>query len=213
MATNKKNNQDSADSRARILGAAVSLFARHGYGNTGFREIAAAAGVNLAMINYFFGSKKGLLKEILDVFFSGYLEVARREMAGTDELAVRLNRFIHSAIAYFAARRDYLLVTITELPHDDPEIIEHKAGWGRRMVETMSRHIDSGCSGAGERAIPAVIFCSMLTSMMASRFLFTPVMEQVQPEKLASTGIDEYADIVSRVFLDGIKAGITCDAG
>ncbi len=199
----KKNSQTEADSRERILAAAVSLFARHGYGRTGFREIAAAAGVNLAMINYFFGTKKGLLKEILDIFFSGYVEIARKEMAGGGDFTARLERFIRAAVAYFAARRDYLLVTITELPHDDPEILEHKAAWGRRMVETMSGHICPGPACAP--AMPPVVFCSMLTSMMASRFLFTPVMERVRPEVLSAVGLDDYAGMVSRVFLDGVK--------
>lgn len=205
-----RNGQTSTHSRERILRTAARLFARQGYGNTGFRELAAAADVNLAMINYFFGSKKALLKEILDIFFTGYLEVARREMSGGDELPVKLNRFIRSAVAYFAEYRDYLLVTITELPHDDPEIIGHKANWGRQMVELIGKHIGPGTDGTGGKTIPPVIFCSMLTSMMASRFLFTPVMEQVQPEKLAETSMEEYADIVSRGFIQGIN-GIVVD--
>lgn len=200
---NSKKKQTVTDSRDRILRAAVKLFARHGYGNTGLRELAAAAEVNLAMVNYFFGSKKGLLKEILDVFFSGYLEVAQREMAGEDELPVKLDRFIRSAVHYFAAHQDYLLVTIAELPHDDPEITEHKASWGSQMVETVGKHLQSGSNDAGNKTIPPVMFCSMLTSMMASRFLFTPVMDQVQPEQLSAISIEQYADIISTIFLHG----------
>jgi len=195
----------TADSRERILAAAVRLFALHGYGNTGVRELATVAGVNLAMVNYFFGSKKALLKEILDIFFSGYLEVARRELPGPEEPAVRLERFIHAAVDYFAAHRDYLLVTITELPHDDPDIIEHKASWGRQMIETVQLHLGGNRNDRErEKGVPPVVFCSMLTSMMASRFLFTPLMEQVQPEQVRSMSNQEYAAIVSRVFLQGI---------
>jgi AcrR family transcriptional regulator len=202
MITSKKQHA-ATESRDRILGAAVTLFARQGYGNTGLRELAAAAEVNLAMINYFFGSKKGLLKEILDIFFSGYLEVAQREMAGDDELSVKLDRFIHSAVNYFAHHHDYLLVTIAELPHDDPEITEHKASWGIQMVETVGKYLRAGSNGTEGKNIPPVMFCSLLTSMMASRFLFTPVMDQVQPEQLSAVSTEEYADIISTIFLQG----------
>ncbi|HEB49574.1 MAG TPA: TetR/AcrR family transcriptional regulator, partial [Desulfobulbus sp.] len=99
-------------SRQRILKEAERLFARQGYSGTGLRELAAAAGVNLAMINYFFGSKKQLLKEILDGFLAGYLEVARQELQGDEEVRVRLDRFVRRAVAYFASHRDALLVTI-----------------------------------------------------------------------------------------------------
>ena len=200
---------EATPSRQRILQAAVSLFAKQGYGNTGLRELAAAAEVNLAMINYFFGSKKALLKEILDIFFSGYIEVAKRELPGQETLPVRLHRFIHGAVEYFASHRDYLLVTITELPHDDPEIIEHKANWGRQMVATVGTYLtvdgeeDTSQAEPHPLAVPPVVFCSLLTSMMASRFLFTPVMEQVQPDQLAAVSTEKYADIISRIFLQG----------
>ncbi len=212
MAPKKKKKHAVSGSRERILQSAVTLFARQGYGNTGLRELAAAADVNLAMINYFFGSKKALLKEILDVFFSGYLDVAKTEMAGDDTLPVKLDRFIHRAVNYFAINREYLLVTIAELPHDDPEITEHKAEWGRQMVETVGQHLPAEGNDTGSRNIPSVIFCSMLTSMMASRFLFMPVMEQVQPAQMEEISMDDYAGIVSRIFLQG-AGGIICDKG
>lgn len=48
----------------RILDVAESLFAEHGFGATSMRSITNAAGVNLAAINYHFGSKDGLVKAI-----------------------------------------------------------------------------------------------------------------------------------------------------
>ena len=201
--------QTSKESKERILQAAVKLFARQGYGNTGLRELSKEAGVNLAMINYFFGSKKALLKEILDIFFTGYLQVARSELSGKDELACKLRRFIHSSIAFFTTHRDYLLVTISELPHDDPEITEYKANWGKQMVDTMGVLLDSVAADSSiKKTIPPVIFCSTLMSMMASRFLFNPVMEQVQPRQLAEISDENYADIISTIFLHGIEEKI-----
>ena len=203
MVAKNKKRQASSDSRKRILQAAVMLFAKKGYGSCGLRELAAAANVNLAMINYFFGSKKELLKEILDVFFSGYLAVARRELKGNEEESVKLNRFIHGSIEFFYQHREYLLVTITELPHDDPEIVEYKANWAKQMVELVKEHLKIGKPNARGNILPPVIFCSMLTSMMASRFLFTPVMERVQHRELGVTSMEEYADIISKIFIKG----------
>ncbi len=201
----KKRKGGASGSRERILEAAVHLFARQGYGNTGMRELAAAADVNLAMINYFFGSKKGLLKEILDIFFSGYLQVARRELAGGEEAAVKLDRFIRAAVAFFADHADYLLVFISEMPRDDPEIIEHKASWGRQMIETVEENLGGEAQGPGRgHGIAPVLFCSSLTALMASRFLFTPVMEQVEPERMRSVSVDEYAAMISALFLRGV---------
>lgn len=50
--------------RARILAAAARLFAERGLAGVGLREITAAAGTNLAAVNYHFGSKEKLLEAL-----------------------------------------------------------------------------------------------------------------------------------------------------
>jgi AcrR family transcriptional regulator len=54
------------DTRQRILDTAERLFAREGFPNTSLRSITADAGVNLAAVNYHFGSKEALLEAVLD---------------------------------------------------------------------------------------------------------------------------------------------------
>jgi len=51
--------------RERLLHAARELFLRYGYRAVSSRQIGAAAGVNFAMIRYYFGGKAGLYREIL----------------------------------------------------------------------------------------------------------------------------------------------------
>ncbi|WP_187830238.1 TetR/AcrR family transcriptional regulator [Siccirubricoccus phaeus] len=48
----------------RILSAAARLFAARGMAGVGLREITAEAGVNLAAVNYYFGSKEKLLEAL-----------------------------------------------------------------------------------------------------------------------------------------------------
>jgi AcrR family transcriptional regulator len=49
----------------RILDAAESLFMEHGYEATSLRAITSGAGVNLASVNYHFGSKEELFQAVL----------------------------------------------------------------------------------------------------------------------------------------------------
>ncbi|MBV9993968.1 MAG: TetR family transcriptional regulator [Caulobacteraceae bacterium] len=53
-----------AATKAQVFAAAERLFALHGFQNVSVRDITAEAGVNLASVNYHFGSKDGLLFEI-----------------------------------------------------------------------------------------------------------------------------------------------------
>jgi AcrR family transcriptional regulator len=50
----------SSDTRDRILASARELFARNGIGNTSIRAVAAAAGVDSALVHHYFGTKEKL---------------------------------------------------------------------------------------------------------------------------------------------------------
>lgn len=64
--------------KVKILDAAETLFADKGFNGTSLREITSLAEVNLAAVNYHFGSKKELIKAVM----SRYL----------DELAPKLEQ-------------------------------------------------------------------------------------------------------------------------
>jgi AcrR family transcriptional regulator len=56
----------TATTKDTILDAAEELFAENGYAATSLRQLTAAAGVNLAAVNYHFGSKEDLAKAVLE---------------------------------------------------------------------------------------------------------------------------------------------------
>ena len=68
-----QNNKTKVSSdkgvRDRLLDTAEELFCEHGFEGTSIRDIAAAAGCNVAAVNYYFGGKDKL-----------YLEVWRRHL-------------------------------------------------------------------------------------------------------------------------------------
>ena len=71
------------ETKERILDAAERLFADFGYRATSLRDITSEAGVNLASVNYHFGSKEALLAALLDRNFA---PVNRRRIELLDAL-------------------------------------------------------------------------------------------------------------------------------
>jgi TetR/AcrR family transcriptional regulator, regulator of cefoperazone and chloramphenicol sensitivity len=56
---------EQSKTRIRILEAAAAIFAEHGFAATTIRMICGSAQVNLAAVNYHFGNKEGLYREVL----------------------------------------------------------------------------------------------------------------------------------------------------
>jgi TetR/AcrR family transcriptional regulator, regulator of cefoperazone and chloramphenicol sensitivity len=95
-----QDGREPREPRARLLDAGLRLFAAQGFAKTSTRELAEAAGVNVAAISYYFGDKAGLyravflepmggsaqddierfanpalgLREALDAFYTSFLE-------------------------------------------------------------------------------------------------------------------------------------------
>jgi len=64
---------DSAATRMKLLEAAAHLFADKGFQAVSIREIALAAGVNSALVNYHFGSKQALFEEIIRIYTADHV--------------------------------------------------------------------------------------------------------------------------------------------
>jgi AcrR family transcriptional regulator len=62
----RRSGSRSLPTRQRLLDAAERLFAQRGFHGVSIRDITGAAGVDVALANYHFGSKQGLLEAVFD---------------------------------------------------------------------------------------------------------------------------------------------------
>jgi AcrR family transcriptional regulator len=77
-----------SDTVERILDAAEALFAERGFAETSLRTITSTAGVNLAAVNYHFGSKKELIQAVFARFLTPFcqeLESSLDQLMARDE--------------------------------------------------------------------------------------------------------------------------------
>lgn len=93
--------------RARILESASKLFATQGLGRTSVREIAAAAGVNAALVSHHFGGKDKLYAACVDAMY-GELDGMQRELLavlGGGSLKDTIQRAVIRGFHYSRERR------------------------------------------------------------------------------------------------------------
>lgn len=84
--------EQARDARTALLNAARELFSARSFRAVTVRELAAAAGVNPAMVNYHFGGKEGIYEAMVADAVGPM--VAQLEQAGDDSGALTLDRFL-----------------------------------------------------------------------------------------------------------------------
>lgn len=101
-------NADAEATRARILQSAVALFAENGLGSTSVRDVAGAAGVSLAMVGHYFGSKDDLYEACIGAMYAELGEMKdelARELASDGAIDALLGRAVVVSFRFARAHR------------------------------------------------------------------------------------------------------------
>lgn len=88
----------------RLLDRALYLFGKHGSLNVPIRTIAKEAGVNVSAINYYFGSKEEMIKNVQKFYIQNitlaYSKLDDEELNDEDKLILCANEIMEYAIRY-----------------------------------------------------------------------------------------------------------------
>jgi AcrR family transcriptional regulator len=106
---------DESEARAKISAAGEELFAARGYAGTAVRDIAEKAGVNGAMIHYYFRSKEGLYRAILESAASRVRAMLVETTGGDLPTRERLARFVEAYAAYILTHPNLARILYREM--------------------------------------------------------------------------------------------------
>ena len=100
-------SERSADTRAKILDAAVQEFSRNGLAGARMDQIAASAGVNKALLYYYFKSKGGLYEAVVEDHFREFNRQALAVLAAPGAARTVLLRYVSLYFDFISARQRY----------------------------------------------------------------------------------------------------------
>ncbi|RYM06947.1 TetR/AcrR family transcriptional regulator [Sporolactobacillus sp. THM7-7] len=112
MLTKQANPESGKKTKETVIHSALKLFNMGGYDGTSVRAIAADAGVNIALVSYYFGGKQGLLEYLMASFYEGYLEVMERAAKEAEEKGgTGGSRLVYVADALIRYQQKYLYLS------------------------------------------------------------------------------------------------------
>ena len=90
-----RTGADAPDLRERLLDVAIECFAHHGIATATLREIAGEAGVNPALVHYYFGDKAQLQQAVIvERLMPAFDEVRKAVMESGDDIHALIAGFV-----------------------------------------------------------------------------------------------------------------------
>ena len=132
------------EKRAKVLDAAIELFAERGFDGTSLPSITARCGVPVPLIVYHFGSKEQLWRDAVDEIYRRY---QAHFDAGTGQIALSGPAFYRQQIAAYiraiAAHPHYMRMLFQEGTQDSPRLAwlveRHQRPFTARLTTLIER--------------------------------------------------------------------------
>jgi len=197
------------ETRRRLLDAAARLFAEGGFKHVTVREICQAAHANVAAVNYHFGDKLGLYREIVQSAIDrmrATTDAARQAAAGqSPEEALR--RYIVTVNQRLLAATDGTLhrVIAREMYDPTPALDALVEQGLRPRIDHLSALIARvlGCAADD----PRVPRCAASIQAQTIAYLPNAVADRIgRPARLTPARIDEIAAHIAEFSLAGLDA-------
>jgi TetR/AcrR family transcriptional regulator len=119
-----------------ILAAAERLFARKGFDATTVKEIGSEAGVNAALIYYYFGDKRGLHQAVIGRFAQELISRASRALADARSPEDVVRAVVSTQSAMFSGYPERARIIGREL-------IDHDAAHAAEFISLLARNVFS----------------------------------------------------------------------
>jgi AcrR family transcriptional regulator len=198
----------AADHQVRdaLLEAARSLFLKYGFRAVSSRQVAAAAGVNPAMIHYYFEGKEGLYRAMLE---SAIAPVVSR-LAGMlgDPAAADIQGLVRTYMRVLASNPWIPGLLVREVLTADGNfrqafVRDFASRFAPMLRTVIAREIEQG--RLKRDLDPALTVVSML-GLAVFPFISLPITSRVLGIELNEAGAERLVAHTLRVFLHGVGA-------
>ncbi|MEA3244917.1 MAG: TetR/AcrR family transcriptional regulator [Gemmatimonadota bacterium] len=167
------------DTRDRILAAAHTVFLRSGTAKARTQTIADEAGVNKALLHYYFGTKEALARE---VFAEAQRTLFPRLFAILGDPERTIEQKVRDVVDFeidFLAERPYLPGFIAAEMHTHPErMAALMTRMGAPPLDALQRQLDAAQAAGRIRATDARQFVVSLLASIVFPFVMRPALEK-----------------------------------
>lgn len=164
------NKMEFNDKQLQIIETAEKLFADKGFKGTSVRDIAEEAGINVAMISYYFGSKEQLMEAIFEVRI-GSVQMRLEDLLKDDSMTPiqKINMLIDEHVERVSQKESFYKIMITEqLINKNPVVIHAVNQLKIRNAELVGQLIKDGQKkGVFKKKVDLVLMLNTLVGTVS----------------------------------------------
>jgi TetR/AcrR family fatty acid metabolism transcriptional regulator len=197
-----------SDKRARILDAAITVFARSGYHGARVSDIAREAGIAYGLVYHYFRNKEEILASAFEERWAGFLAVIEAIAAREGTSHERLRSVAALTLNAFRRRPDWVKVLVLEIQRSSRFAAPEQIRAVGRLFDLVARIVRAG-QEAGELRndvdprVACFMFVGALDLVITSMVLgLTKIQGGGEQERRYH---DMAADSVVDVFLRGME--------
>jgi AcrR family transcriptional regulator len=129
MAKPEKQNSSKPDRALQILDAAAELLGESGYDGVSARDIAERAGLNKALVFYYWGSKPELFGKVLERYYDAHRDALEQAFRSEGTLTERMHRVLNAYLDFIEENRIY------------PRLVQQQLTGGGPHTDMVRRHL------------------------------------------------------------------------
>ncbi len=200
--------------RDRLLGTAEELFAERGFDGTSVRDLAAAAGCNIASVNYYFGGKENLYVEIwrhhlllLRDTRIASIDKVMKDSGGEPQLEELLRSFAYAFIGPLVDERGGArLIKLMAREMIDPHLPPSMFGEDviKPTLFAMQQALSKACPDLPQSKVPLVVFS--LIGQLIHTIRVKTMLHSMDDEALAMFEPAKVIDHIVAFSAAGIRA-------
>jgi AcrR family transcriptional regulator len=213
--SSRRGRRPEGDARRALIQAAQAILAARPAGKLTVREVASRAGCDVALVNYYFGSKDGLLSAALEDALAELREVLDTYAGGEGTFEEKVRRMVREPILAMGERRHLPRMIIGQiLLERGPQADRWIAALGMSQLQAVSEIVENGIRSGAFRQVDARALVYSFSAIPAFFFLMAPVIERILGEEAVSQeAVESFADAVTDLVLHGLLAAPSPEAG
>jgi TetR/AcrR family transcriptional regulator len=196
------------ETRERILDAAHTVFMRKGTANSRTQEIADEAGINKALLHYYFGTKAALADAVFEQALGTIMPLIFGILADPNRtIEQKVNDVVREQIG-FHSTRPYLAGYVLSEMHAEPDRIVRLFGKsGGVPLDVLRRQLREAAKAGRIRPISAEQFVVNLMALLIFPFAMRPALGPLLSLDASNwpTFLEERRRFLPGFFLAGLR--------